>query len=425
MKVLVIGSGGREHALVWKLAQSPRVTGLYCAPGNAGIESLARCIPLRADDLQGLKEFVLEESIDLTVVGPEVPLSLGIADEFRKSKLRIFGPTRGAAQIEASKSFAKDLMIRHRIPTPAARSFDGLAQALSYIKEHPVPLVVKADGLAQGKGVVVARTRAQACDAATDMLEKQAFGQAGCRIVIEEFLDGEELTLMAFTDGKTVVPMVGAQDHKRVGDGDTGPNTGGMGAYAPAPLASQQLRQTVIQHVLRPAVEAMSRVGSPFYGVLYAGLMIVRGQPYVLEFNARFGDPETQVVLPLLKTDLLDVLEAVVEHRLDQLEIEWHTQAAVCVVMTSGGYPGSYRTGLPIEGLSATLPTRDVVVFHAGTVRKGDQIVTAGGRVLGVTGLGPRFTTARDRAYQAAKAISFEGCHFRSDIATRAVRSGA
>lgn len=424
MKVLIIGSGGREHALVWKLAQSPRVTGLYCAPGNAGIESLARCIPLRADDLQGLKEFVLKEGIDLTVVGPEAPLSLGIADEFRKSKLRIFGPTRGAAQIEASKSFAKDLMIRHRIPTAAARSFDGLTPALSYIKGHPVPLVVKADGLAQGKGVVVAQTREEACEAAADMLEKQAFGQAGCRIVIEEFLDGEELTLMAFTDGKTVVPMVGAQDHKRVGDGDTGPNTGGMGAYAPAPLASQLLCQTVIQHVLRPAVEAMSRVGSPFYGVLYAGLMIVRGQPYVLEFNARFGDPETQVVLPLMKTDLLDVLEAVVEHRLDQLEIEWHTQAAVCVVMTSGGYPGSYRTGLLIEGLSATLPSRDVVVFHAGTERKGDQIVTAGGRVLGVTGLGPRFTTARDRAYQAAKAISFEGCHFRSDIATRAVRSG-
>ena len=422
MKVLIIGSGGREHALVWKLAQSPRVTGLYCAPGNAGIESLARCIPLRADDLQGLKEFALKEGIDLTVVGPETPLSLGIADEFRKSKLRIFGPTRGAAQIEASKSFAKDLMIRHRIPTPAARSFDGLAQALSYIKRHPVPLVVKADGLAQGKGVIVAQTREEACEAATDMLEKQAFGQAGCRIVIEEFLGGEELTLMAFTDGKTVVPMVGAQDHKRVGDGDTGPNTGGMGAYAPAPLASPTLRQTVMQQVLRPAVEAMSRVGSPFYGVLYAGLMIVRGQPYVLEFNARFGDPETQVVLPLLKTDLLDVLEAVVEHRLDQLEIEWHAQAAVCVVMTSGGYPGSYRTGLPIEGLSAAPPSKDVVVFHAGTERKGDQIVTAGGRVLGVTGLGSRFTTARDRAYQAAKGISFEGCHFRTDIATRALQ---
>ena len=419
MKILVIGSGGREHALVWKLAQSPRVTTLYCAPGNAGIEQLARCVPIKTDAVADLMAFALSERIDLTVVGPEGPLSVGIADEFRKARLRIFGPTRGAAQIESSKSFAKDLMIRHRIPTPGARSFDSLDQALKYIDGHPEPLVVKADGLAQGKGVIVAPTRQEAAQAVTGMMEKDAFGAAGKRVVIEEFLDGEEVTIMAFTDGKTVVPMVGAQDHKRVGDGDAGPNTGGMGAFAPAPLASQALRQAVMQQVLRPAVEAMSRVGSPFYGVLYAGLMVVRGRPYVLEFNARFGDPETEVVLPLLKTDLLDIVEAVVEHRLDQLEIEWHDQSAVCVVLASGGYPGSYEVGLPISGLSDVKSVADVEVFHAGTGRRGDQTVTAGGRVLGVTGIGKNFTEARGRAYAAVGRITFEGCHYRSDIAAR------
>lgn len=427
MKVLVIGSGGREHALVWKIAQSPRVSGIFCAPGNAGIESLARCVPIAADDIAGLKAFALSEKIDLTVVGPEGALALGIADEFRRAKLRIFGPTRGAAQIEASKSFAKELMVRARIPTAASRTFEVLDQALAYLERHPLPVVVKADGLAQGKGVVVAATREQACEAVTDMLGKQSFGAAGRRVVIEEFLDGEEVTIMAFTDGKAVVPMVAAQDHKRVGDGDTGPNTGGMGAYAPAPVATPALRSEVVQRVLRPAVEALLQVGSPFYGVLYAGLMIVRGQPYVLEFNARFGDPETQVVLPLLKTDLVDVMEAVVEHRLDQLDVEWHDRAAVCVVLTSAGYPGSYDTGRPIRGLAdlSPSPSEDTLVFHAGTKRDGNEVVTAGGRVLGVTGVGPRWTEACERAYKAVRAISFDGCHFRTDIATRALRAGA
>jgi phosphoribosylamine--glycine ligase len=378
-------------------------------------------VPIASDDIEGLKAFAANEAIALTVVGPEAPLSLGIADEFRKAKLRIFGPTRGAAQIEASKSFAKDLMVRHQIPTPKARSFETLSQALKYIDGHPTPLVVKADGLAQGKGVIIAHTQDEARRAVTEMLEQRAFGEAGSRVVIEEFLDGQELTIMAFTDGKAVVPMVGAQDHKRVGDGDTGPNTGGMGAYAPAPIATPLLRQTVMQRVLRPAVEAMSRVGSPFYGVLYAGLMVVRGEPYVLEFNARFGDPETQVVLPLLKTDLLDILEAVVEHRLDQVDIEWNDDAAVCVVMTSGGYPGPYPTGMPISGLPNKPSSKDVVVFHAGTKRQEGQILTAGGRVLGVTGFGRGFAAARDRAYAVTKEISFEGCHWRSDIAARAL----
>lgn len=425
MKVLVIGSGGREHALVWKLAQSPRVTKLYCAPGNAGIEQLATCVPIPANDVSGLKSFAQSERIDLTVVGPEAPLAAGIADEFRKARLKIFGPTRAAAQLESSKTFSKELMVRHRIPTARARSYTDVKLALDYLERQRAPIVVKADGLAQGKGVVVATTLEEARDTLVSMLDKKTFGQAGARVVIEEFLDGEELTIMAFTDGSTVVPMPPAQDHKRVGDGDTGPNTGGMGAYAPAPLGTPALLAGVMDQILRPVVAAMSKAGSPFAGVLYAGLMVVEGRPYVLEFNARFGDPETQVVLPLLKTDLVDVMEAVVEHRLDQLAVEWETRAAVCVVMASAGYPGPYQTGLPIAGLPETVLSDDVLVYHAGTKRLGNTVVTAGGRVLGVTGLGATLEQATARAYETVRKISFPGCHFRSDIAQRALRTEA
>ncbi len=425
MKILVIGSGGREHALVWKFTQSPRVTKLYCAPGNAGIDQWATCVPIQADDLAGLKAFVQSEKIDLTVVGPEAPLAAGIADEFRKARLKIFGPTKAASQLESSKTFSKDLMARHQIPTAASQSFTEMKPALAYLERQRVPIVVKADGLAQGKGVVVAATLEEARQALVDMLDKKAFGASGSRVVIEEFLDGEELTIMAFTDGHTVVPMVPAQDHKRVGDGDTGPNTGGMGAYAPAPLGSPALCATVFQQVLRPVVAAMSKSGSPFAGVLYAGLMIVKGKPYVLEFNARFGDPETEVVLPLLKTDLVDVVEAVVEHRLDQLTVEWHDRSAVCVVMASGGYPGSYQTGVPITGLPEKVLSDDVLVYHAGTKRQGHDVVTAGGRVLGVTGVGTHLADAMARAYDTVRTISFPGCHYRSDIARRAIRTGA
>ncbi len=421
MKILVVGSGGREHALAWKLSRSPRVSALYCAPGNAGIEQLARCIPIPATDIAALKRFVLSERIDLTVVGPEAPLALGLVNEFRKAKLKVFGPTQGAAQIEASKAFAKELMRRHRIPTPQARTFDRLDQARAYIEKHPVPLVVKADGLAQGKGVIVAASVEEAWQALSALMDQQTLGEAGQRVVIEEFLDGEELTVMAFTDGKTVVPMVPAQDHKRVGDGDTGPNTGGMGAYAPAPLAVPSLQKVVRDEILQPTVDALAQVGRPFHGVLYAGLMIVDGKPSVLEFNARFGDPETQVVLPLLETDLVDIMEVVVEHRLDQVRIDWSSQAAVCVVLTSGGYPGSYATGVPIKGLPVE-GERELLVFHAGTSRKDGDLVTAGGRVLGVTGVAPNLGGARDRAYEAARAITFDGCHYRSDIATRALQ---
>lgn len=420
MKILVVGSGGREHAIVWKLAQSPRTPQLFCAPGNAGIGALATCIALNADDIGGLKQFVQKERIDLTVVGPEMPLALGIADEFRKAKLKIFGPTRNAARIEASKSFSKDVMRNAQIPTARARSFDTMAEALAYLDQHDLPVVIKADGLAQGKGVVIATTREQAKQAVVDSMERAVFGQAGQRVLIEQFLDGEELTIMAFTDGETVVPMLPAQDHKRVGDGDTGLNTGGMGAYCPAPLGTRALCETVTREVLRPIVSALARLGCPFQGVLYAGLMIVKGSPYVLEFNARMGDPETQVVLPLLKTDLVDLIEAVADHRLDQLTVEWHDQSAVCVVMTSKGYPGPYQSGFAIHGLPRAEEAM-AVVFHAGTARRETDIVTAGGRVLGVTGRGKTVADAQREAYRLVKTIRFDGCHFRTDIARRAL----
>jgi phosphoribosylamine--glycine ligase len=311
-------------------------------------------------------------------------------------------------------------MAQAKIPTPRAKSFDKVAESLAYVDQHELPVVIKADGLAQGKGVIIATTREQARQAILDSMEKAVFGQAGKQVLIEQFLDGEELTIMAFTDGKTIVPMLPAQDHKRVGDGDTGLNTGGMGAYCPAPLGTAALREQVAREVLQPIVDTMMRLGSPFQGVLYAGLMVVKGTPYVLEFNARMGDPETQVVLPLLKTDFLEVIEAVVEHRLDQLSIEWHSDAAVCVVMTSGGYPGSYGTGIPIKGLPSAM-IGSATVFHAGTARKGNEIVSAGGRVLGILGRGSTLADAQREAYRVVRSISFDGCHFRTDIAYRAL----
>jgi phosphoribosylamine--glycine ligase len=418
MKLLVIGNGGREHALVWKLAQSRRVSKVYCAPGNAGIAQMAECVSIQVDDLAGLQAFAKDQAIDLTIVGPELPLSLGIADEFRKAKLRIFGPTRNAARIESSKSFAKELMVRENIPTAASRTFDTMATAFMWLETCPMPIVVKADGLAQGKGVIICATKAEAQEAVKGMLGDHRFGEAGARVVLEEFLEGEELTVMAFADGRTVIPMIPAQDHKRIGEGDTGPNTGGMGAYAPAPLATPELQRRILEEVLHPAVMGLSRVGSPFNGVLYAGLMIKDGKPFTLEFNARFGDPETQVVLPLLQTDLLDIMEAVVDHRLDQIEVAWYNQAAVCVVLTSEGYPGTYPTGLPITGLPDQ-SSESVVVFHAGTAQSEQAVCTNGGRVLGVTALADTIRRAQQQAYTALAPIQFKGRYFRSDIAHR------
>jgi phosphoribosylamine--glycine ligase len=420
MKILVVGSGGREHALAWKLAQSDRRPVLFCAPGNAGIESVATCVPIKADAIAELKDFVLRERIDLTLVGPEAPLALGIADEFRRAKLTIFGPSKQAARLEASKIFSKEVMARAHVRTARARSFDKLPEALAYVEQHELPVVIKADGLTQGKGVIIAASREEARQAIVDAMERAVFGEAGKQVLIEQFLDGEELTIMAFTDGKTVVPMLPAQDHKRVGDGDTGLNTGGMGAYCPAPLGTPALRDQVAREVLQPVVATMSRMGCPFQGVLYAGLMVVKGVPYVLEFNARMGDPETQVVLPLLKSDLIEVIEAVVEHRLDQFRVEWYEDCAVCVVMASGGYPGIYRSGVPIHGLSPAAHA-SAIVFHAGTARQGIEIVTAGGRVLGVTGRGTTLGDAQQAAYRVVRSIAFEGCQFRTDIAHRAL----
>ena len=398
------------------------MTKLYCAPGNAGIAALAECVPLAAADVSGLRAFVQEQSIDLTVVGPEGPLAVGIVDDFRKHKLRIFGPHKAAARIESSKAFSKDLMVRLGIPTAESKTFTAVAAALAYLERREAPIVVKADGLAQGKGVVIARSRAEARDAVIAMLEGRAFGEAGSRIVIEEFLDGEEMTVMAFTDGKTVIPMIPAQDHKRLRDGDTGPNTGGMGAYAPAPLGTGKMMERVRRNILEPALEGLSQLGSPFQGVLYAGLMVSGGEPRVLEFNARLGDPETQVVLPLLKTDLVELLLAVTEHRLDQATVEWHGRAAVCVVVAAEGYPGAIQTGMPIHGLEQEGSEDDLMIFHAGTARSSssDAIVTAGGRVVGVTGIGEDLAAARTRAYAGVKRIQFEGMQYRNDIGSRA-----
>ena len=456
MKVLIVGGGGREHAIAWKIAQSPQVQKLFCAPGNAGIARVAECIPVAAEDISGLRAFVQEQHVTLTVVGPEAPLAAGIVDEFRKHRLLIFGPHKAAARVESSKAFSKELMVRLRIPTAEAGSFTALGPALDYLERRETPIVIKADGLAQGKGVVVAGSRVEAREAATAMLEGKAFGEAGARIVIEEFLDGEEMTVMAFTDGKSVVPMLPAQDHKRLKDGDTGPNTGGMGAYAPAPLGTPQFINQVRRTILEPAVEGMAQLGSPFQGVLYAGLMVVAGQPKVLEFNARMGDPETQVVLPLLKSDLVDLLMAVVGHRLDQSAVQWHPHAAVCIVLAAEGYPGAVTKGAQIHGLDETDQgsTDDLMVFHGGTelqsagssevgaggglpsgapsrlVGAGEGlpsgapsrlIVTAGGRVLGVTGMGKDFAAARARAYAGVKQIRFAGMQYRHDIGARAM----
>src|SRR2546422_1487777 len=423
MKVLVIGSGGREHALVWRLRQSPRVSKIYCAPGNGGIADEAECLPADVKNLDSLLALAHQVRPDLSVLGPGLPLQLGVVDELTRRGFRVFGPTKAVARLESSKSFAKEFLQRHRIPTAHYAICDSVDDIHKALPHFHTPLVVKADGLAAGKGVVICKSKEETTTVASEMLSGKMLGEAGTRVVVEECLQGEELSFLVVSDGERVAPLVPAQDHKRVGDGDTGPNTGGMGAYAPAPAATPALQLTVIRDVLQPIVHALSRLGSPFTGVLYAGLMVVRGTPYVLEFNARFGDPETQVVLPLLKTDLIDLMEAAIAHRLDQVTLEWHEQAAVCVVLTSAGYPGDYAMGAPIRGLSQAPSSEDTLVFHAGTKRQGNDVVTAGGRVLGVTGLGPSLTVARERAYRVARAIAFDGCHLRSDIATRALQS--
>lgn len=421
MRILVIGGGGREHALVWKLSQSPEVEEIYCIPGNPGIAVLARCVDMDITDNAALARFAREQNIGLTVVGPEIPLVNGICDTFARQGLAVFGPSQAAAQIEGSKTFAKDLMQKYGIPSARYATFTSAEEAKAYIREQGAPIVVKADGLAAGKGVVVALTVDEAVAAVDTMMTERIFGDAGTVLVIEEFMEGEEASLLAFTDGYTVVPMVAAQDHKRIFDNDEGPNTGGMGTYAPAPVVTEALKQQIVREVLQPAVEAMRKEGCLYKGCLYAGLMITAEGPKVVEFNARFGDPETQVVLPLLKTDLLTVLLACVNGTLADTAIEWAEEAAVCVVLAAGGYPGWYQKGHVISGLEHA-EQQGALVFHAGTATDKGSVVTAGGRVLGVTAVSGSIAAAVDKVYGAIPEIQFSDMHYRRDIAQRALR---
>jgi phosphoribosylamine--glycine ligase len=418
VKILVVGRGGREHAIVWSLAQCLEAELIYCAPGNAGIAQIAECVSIQESDFAGLSEFAIEKKIDLTVVGPEDALAEGIVDYFEEKGLKVFGPRQNAAIIESSKAFAKDLMKRYSVPTGAYETFEDADEAWKYVQKQGVPIVIKGDGLAAGKGVVVAHTLEAAEQAIHEMMRDKVFGSAGARVVIEEFLTGQELSILSFVDGETVQPMVPAQDHKPIFDNDEGPNTGGMGTYSPVPQISQAEVDSAIETIVRPVAKAMAAEGRPFKGVLYAGLMMTADGPMVIEFNARFGDPETQVVLPRLESDLLEVLVATVEGRLADVDIRWSNEAAVCVIAASGGYPGPYAKGLPIQGTDKVL---DAVLFHAGTKKEHDTIVTNGGRVLGVMCKGRDIAEARSKAYDAIKYIEWEGMHYRTDIAKKAM----
>ncbi len=424
MKILVIGGGGREHALVWKLARSPKAEKIFCAPGNAGIAKLAECVPVRAEDVEGILAFAKKESIDLTVVGPEVPLAKGIVDDFKRSGLRIFGPTGEAAVIEGSKVFAKEFCMRHGIPTASSETFTDIKEARSYLLKHPMPVVVKADGLAAGKGVVICKDVTEASAALEEIMVERAFGDAGSKVVIEEFLHGEEASFIAISDGRNVLPLATSQDHKRVFDDDKGPNTGGMGAYSPAPVVTPEVHDSVMKEIMTPVVRGMAEEGREFTGVLYAGLMIKDGRAKVLEFNCRFGDPETQPIMMRLKTDLVDVIEAAIGKRLNSVRLEWDARPAVCVVMAAGGYPGDYEKGSVIKGLAQADELPDTAVFHAGTAAKDGEYVTNGGRVLGVTATGSGISEAINNAYSAVSMITWEGAHYRHDIGRRALKTG-
>lgn len=424
MRILLIGGGGREHALAWKLAQSDKVEKIFAAPGNPGIAMLKKCscIDLKLDDLEKVADYAEEESIDLTVIGPEATLVAGIADVFKRRGLPVFGPSKAAAQLEGSKAFSKELMAKYNIPTAFFKICEDMETAKAYVKEKGAPIVVKADGLAAGKGVVVAMTEEEALEAIEEMMGDHKFGNAGARVVLEEYMEGEEASLLAFTDGKTVVPMLAAQDHKRIFDNDQGPNTGGMGTYAPAPVMTDILRLKATERILKPVVAAMAKEGTPYQGCLYAGLMIKDDVIKVVEFNCRFGDPETQVVLPLLESDLAEIMLACATGTFDQADVAWSDKAAVCVVMASGGYPESYETGKAITGLAEADAQENTVVFHAGTKNAAGSIVTAGGRVLGVTAVDDNIRAARDRAYAAVENIKFDGAFYRKDIAWRALK---
>ncbi|HEY4390146.1 MAG TPA: phosphoribosylamine--glycine ligase [Paenibacillus sp.] len=423
MDILVIGAGGREHAICWALAKSPKADKIYCAPGNAGIGQIAELVPIQVGEFERLVSFAEEKKVGLVVVGPDDPLADGIVDAFEAKQIPVFGPRKNAAHIEGSKTFMKDLLHKYNIPTAVYEKFDNYEAALSYLHSQPVPIVIKADGLAAGKGVTVAFTREEAEDALQSIMVDKVFGESGSQVVIEEFLVGQEMSILAFVDGEVVRPMAAAQDHKQVYDNDKGPNTGGMGTYSPLPHIADRIIEEALETIIKPTAKAMLAEGRPFRGVLFAGLMITPdGKPKTIEFNARFGDPETQVVLPRLKSDLLEIFLAAVNGTLDQVEIEWSDEAAVCVVLASGGYPASYPKGLPIHGLQDAEQAQSLV-FHAGTAKNTEEEwVTNGGRVLGVVGLGKDIAEARDKAYDAANRITFEGKQNRSDIAMKALR---
>jgi phosphoribosylamine--glycine ligase len=424
MKVLVLGSGGREHALVWKLRQSSRVSQLYCVPGNGGICADAECVPGDLKDVESLLQIAARLQPDLTVVGPELPLSLGVVDEFSRRGLRIFGPTQAAAQLESSKSFAKEFMQRHHIPTAKYAICRSPAELRDALPHFHAPLVVKADGLAAGKGVVIASSKEEAATVAGEMLSGKMLGGAGARVVLEECLEGEEISFLLLSDGERVAPLVAAQDHKRVGDNDTGPNTGGMGAYSTDSLVDEKMRDWLLAHIARPVVAGMRAEGTEYRGILYCGLMMTARGPMVLEFNCRFGDPETQPIVMRMDSDLLGAFIAGVEGRVSEGDFKWSHDPAVCVVIASAGYPGNYPTGKKISGLRDAEQVEGVKVFHAGTVQRDGAYYTSGGRVLGVTARGPDIVTAVARAYEACGRISFEGMHYRKDIAARALKSG-
>ena len=421
MKVLIVGSGGREHTLAWKIAQSKKVEKIFCAPGNGGIEEIAELVSIKADDIKGLLEFAKENDIGLTVVGPEVPLVEGIVDEFTKNGLKIFGPTKRLALLEGSKVFAKETMKKFGVSTADFEVFSDASKAKEYLKKKGVPIVVKADGLAAGKGVIMAETIKEAEVAIDDILVKKIFGNSGDRIILEDCLEGEEASILVFSDGKNIVPLVSSQDHKRIFDNDKGPNTGGMGAYSPAPVVSGKLFDEVIDTVFRPIIDGLAVEGKFYKGVLYGGIMITKSGPMVLEFNVRFGEPETQEILPRLKSDLVDIMMACIDGELDKIDIEWDQRACLCVVLASKGYPALYEKHKEINGLKHVKDIKDATVFHAGTARENGKVFTSGGRVLGVTGLGKDINAAKDTAYQAIDKIEFDGIYYRKDIGYRAI----
>jgi phosphoribosylamine---glycine ligase len=415
MKVLVIGGGAREHAIVWKLSQSPKINKLFCAPGNVGIAELAECIDIKAEDVDGLLKFALANKIDLTVVGPETALVKGVVDLFEQKGLRIFGPNKKSAQLEGSKAFSKDFMKKYNIPTARYKSFNSIEKAIEQLPSFHLPVVIKADGLAAGKGVIIAQTRQDAVEAIYGIIGEQKFGEAGKTIVVEEFLQGKEVSVLAFADGNIAVPLVSAQDYKRVQDGDKGLNTGGMGAVSPALHYNSEAEKAVTKEIIHRTVDALKMEGIDFKGILYFGIMLTDNGPKLLEYNVRFGDPETEVILPRLQSDLVDIMNCVIDGTLDEADIKWSKEKAVCVVMASGGYPEEYEIGCKIGGTEPAI--EDAMIFHAGTKHVDNKLVTAGGRVLVVSTLGENYELARNKAYAAIKKISFQNQHFRTDIA--------